>query len=310
MSAESRYQSQLFNLILQRSQALTEQWQRNLRQAKVTTLWGMQLGLYPLYLLFQVSRLSQQLLHQGDLQGQRLLRAVADPSQDNLSIDADGPIRKVLAAVQIHLLDPDSETGQLESDDPEPEQPQFLVQVEALSAQRPSIGGRYQKWLQQWAQKNPLHRQATRWLGLTSEPVLQVQGIASYLGDRQLHLVTPENELLDVLTPTQQQQLQQLMTWQIAHFRRQQRLNQSLATMARSGWRDLPLPRTRSQMLPAVQVWRRAMAWMQGGPMASKVNFISRGKSSRNRTNSAGLSGSTGGLSSIFVLTRRLGASP
>lgn len=274
MTAERRYQSRLFNLILQQSRELTEQWQRNLRQAKVTSMWGMQMGLYPIYLLFQVTRFTQVALRQGDVQGQRLLKAVVDPSQDSLASSADGPIRNVLGAIQIETLesavDPDTETG----DSDEVSEPQFTVQIEGLSHQRPTIRVRYQKWLQRWAERNPLHNQATRWLGITSEPDLKIQGIACDLQTTTVLLVTPNNESLDVLTHTQERELHKLMAWEMANYRRQQRLDRDLQHLATSNRRQLPMPRMRSQMLPPVKVFRKAMAWVQTGPMAAKVNLF------------------------------------
>lgn len=273
MTAERRYQSRLFNLILQQSRELTEQWQRNLRQAKVTTLWGMQMGLYPIYLLFQVSRLTQQVLCQGDIQGQRLLRAVVDPSQDSLASVADGPIRNVLAAIQIETLE--SEMDQDENAGSEGDLDlQFTVHIAGLSHHRPTLRVRYQKWLQRWAERNPLHNQATRWLGMTSEPGLSIQGLACDLTSNSVLLVTPDNEALDVLTPTQQRELHKLMVWELANYRRQQRLSQDLQTFNKRNLRQLPMPKARSQMLPPVKVFRQAMVWMQAGPMATKVNLF------------------------------------
>ncbi|WP_299406603.1 hypothetical protein [Acaryochloris sp. IP29b_bin.148] len=273
MTAERRYQSRLFNLILQQSRELTEQWQRNLRQAKVTTLWGMQMGLYPIYLLFQVSRFTQQVLGQGDIQGQRLLRAVADPSQDSLGRQADGPLRNVLEAIQIETVVSD-ELEQEETVDPGASEPQFSVQIAGVSHRRPSIRVRYQKWLQRWAEQNPLHNQATRWLGITSEPVLTIQGLACDLASNAIVLVTPSNDALDVLTSSQQRELQKLMVWELANYRRQQRLSRNLRIFNKGNLRQLPIPKARSQMLPPVKVFRRAMAWMQTGPMAAQVNLF------------------------------------
>lgn len=272
MTAERRYQSRLFNLILQQSRELTEQWQRNLRQAKVTTMWGMQMGLYPVYLLFQVSRFTQQALRQGDVQGQRLLKAVMDPSQDSLANDADGPIRNVLAAIQIDTLEP--ELNEELEEEALAAEPQFSVQIEGLSHRRPTIRVRYQKWIQRWAERNPLHNKATRWLGITSEPEVKIQGIACDLQSTHVSLVTPDNEAIDVLSPAQQRELHKLMVWELASYRRQQRLSRTAKSLTKTHFRQLPMPKARSQMLPPVRAFRKAMAWMQTGPMAAKVNLF------------------------------------
>ena len=252
MTAERRYQSRLFNVILQQSRELTEQWQRNLRQAKVTSMWGMQMGLYPIYLLFQVTRFTQLALRQGDVQGQRLLKAVVDPSQDSWTSIADGPIRNVLGAIQIETLDSVVDLD-AESNCEESAEPQFAVQIEGLSHQRPTFRIRYQKWLQRWAERNPLHNQATRWLGITAEPGLTIQGLACDLNTHNVLLVTPSNDALDVLTHSQQRELHKLIVWEMANYRRQQRLSQELQQLGKSNLRQLPMPKMRSQMLPPHQ---------------------------------------------------------
>ncbi|BAZ66983.1 MAG: hypothetical protein KME28_14935 [Pelatocladus maniniholoensis HA4357-MV3] len=53
-----------------------------------------------------------------------------------------------------------------------------------------------------------------------------IQGIASQLCDRQLVLVTLENEILDILTPQQQQKLEEHIITEIANYWRQWRLSQ------------------------------------------------------------------------------------
>ncbi|MFB2769926.1 hypothetical protein ACE1AT_11675 [Pelatocladus sp. BLCC-F211] len=53
-----------------------------------------------------------------------------------------------------------------------------------------------------------------------------IQGIASQLCDRQLVLVTLENEILDILTPQQQQKLEERIITEIVNYWRQWRLTQ------------------------------------------------------------------------------------
>ncbi|TFI54799.1 hypothetical protein BLD44_007285 [Mastigocladus laminosus UU774] len=54
----------------------------------------------------------------------------------------------------------------------------------------------------------------------------KIQGIASQLCDRQLILVTLENEILNILTPQQQQKLEERIITEIANYWRQWRLTQ------------------------------------------------------------------------------------
>ena len=91
-------------------------------------------------------------------------------------------------------------------------------------------------------------------------------------------LVTPDNELLDVLGPEQQKQLLQLMTWEVAHYQRQQRLNHQLRDLTQLRQRSLHLPATRSQMLPPVRGFRKLMGWFQASPIATATNLFQEAK--------------------------------
>lgn len=253
MSSDQRYQSQLFNFILRQSRELADQWQRNIRQARVASFWGMQMALYPVYLLFQVTRLSEQVLRQADAQGQRLLKAALDPDQSPLQgAGADTPIRRVLESIQI--------VDESDGDEPATES-QFAIQVTV--PQKLSLGQRYQRWFRRLRQR----REAKSHQGM-------LQGLASDLDSRHLVLITPENESLDVLGPEQQKKLLQLMTWEVAHYSRQQRLNHQLRTVAQVNQRPLQAPKLRSQMLPPVRGFRRLMGWFQTSPMATTTNLF------------------------------------
>ena len=53
MASSGRYQSRLFNFVRQQSRRLTEQCDRTFRHLQVSVSWGMQLILYPVYVLFK-----------------------------------------------------------------------------------------------------------------------------------------------------------------------------------------------------------------------------------------------------------------
>ncbi|MEO0375146.1 MAG: hypothetical protein AAF329_11095 [Cyanobacteria bacterium P01_A01_bin.17] len=255
MSSDQRYQSQLFNVILRQSRELTDQWQRNVRQAKVASFWGMQMAIYPVYLLFQVTRLSEKVLRQADTQGQRLLRAALDPDQSPLQgAQPDIPIRRVLEAIQITASSADAE------------EPQFIVEIAAPPSQRSSLLLRYQRWFERLNQRRSLQSK--------NHDSSMLRGLATNIEGRHLVLVTPENEPLDVLTLVQQKKLLQLMTWEVAHYQRQQRLNQQLRHVTKLKQKPLTQPVMRSQMLPPVRGFRKVMGWFQTSPMATTTNLF------------------------------------
>ncbi|MGF1601834.1 MAG: hypothetical protein ACFCU8_07405 [Thermosynechococcaceae cyanobacterium] len=249
MSSDQRYQSQLFNVILRQSRQLSDQWQRNTRQAKVASLWGLQMAIYPVYLLFQVTRLSEQILRQADTQGQRLLKAALDPDQSPLQgAKIDTPIRRVLGAIQITDQATEDADGLL------------VVNITALKSRSIPIWQRYQRWFKR--------------LRHSSNPHEILRGLASDLETRHLVLVTPDNEPLDVLTLEQQKNVLKLMTWEVAHYQRQQRLNHQLRTVTQLHHRPLSEPKLRSQMLPPIRGFRQLMSWFQASPMATATNLF------------------------------------
>jgi hypothetical protein len=253
MSSDQRYQSQLFNIILRQSRELTDQWQRNARQARVAAFWSLQMAIYPVYLLFQVTRLSEQVLRQADTQGQRLLKAALDPEQSPLQgAHADIPICRVLEAIQISAASAEADA--------------FVVDIATSSAQRLNLLQRYQRWFKRLSQR----RSQTA----KGQANAMFRGLATDLEGRYLILVTPDNEPLDVLAPAQQKQLLQLMIWEVAHHQRQQRLNQQLREVTKLSQRPLKLPVTRSQMLPPVRGFRKMMGWFQTSPMATTTNLF------------------------------------
>ncbi|MGB7413476.1 MAG: hypothetical protein WA902_04630 [Thermosynechococcaceae cyanobacterium] len=248
MSSDQRYQSQLFNVILRQSRQLSDQWQRNTRQAKVASLWGLQMAIYPVYLLFQVTRLGEQILRQADTQGQRLLKAALDPDQSPLQgHSVDAPLRRVLAAIQM-------------SNQPAEEDGLLVVNIAALKSRSGPIWRRYQRWF-----KRLYH---------SSDRNEVLRGVASDLDTRHLVLVTPDNEPLDVLTLEQQKNVLQLMTWEVAHYQRQQRLNHQWNAVTQLRQHPLSEPRLRSQMLPPIRGFRQLMGWFQTSPMATATNLF------------------------------------
>ncbi len=247
MSSDQRYQSHLFNFLRRQSRELKDQLQRNARQAKMVSFWGMQMAIYPVYLLFQVTRLSEQALRQADVQGKRLLKAALDPDQSPLQGGApDLPIRRVLDAIQILPEPADGKESQYE------------VALTTPQAQRPSLWQRYQRWFKR--------RRSSR--------SSLVQGLAADVASRHLILIAADNEPLDVLVPSQQHKLLQLMTWEVAHYQRQQRLNRQLKKLTHFHQRPLSQPAMRSQMLPPVRGFRKVMGWFQASPLAATTNLF------------------------------------
>jgi hypothetical protein len=86
-----------------------------------------------------------------------------------------------------------------------------------------------------------------------------------------LVLVTIENQILDILTPQQQQKLASKMSWEVADLLRTRRLVQaSKLKNAAPRLSSLDQPRV---LLPVRLFWK-VMAWVQTSPVAIAANLF------------------------------------
>ena len=269
---DRRYKSKLFNFIWLQSMQLKDLWQQKARQAKVSATWGLQVSMYPLYLLFQTTRLAGRTLRQADTQGQRWLRATLEPEQDSRLGAVDRPIQRLMEAIQLTVIPPDPTPPSTQLAVGVNPSPQLMVSVRQLAPQSPNLRVRAQRWALGWLQRAqsalPRPQRQHPAVGIT------LQGVACDLGHRHPLLIAVGNEALDVLTLDQQQQLQQLIVWEVAHYHRQRRLVQQLPALNPWSHHRLPVRPPRSQMSPPIKVFRKLMAWVQTGPVATTINLF------------------------------------
>lgn len=101
-SSTGPYKSRLFNLINRQSILWGDRVEKTVRQLKVAAEWGVQILLYPIYLIVQASRLvglqlEQKLEH---------LQAQLPPSEtelDSEAVNSDKPITEILQAIESWL---------------------------------------------------------------------------------------------------------------------------------------------------------------------------------------------------------------
>jgi hypothetical protein len=209
-SASGRYQSKLFNFIHQQSRRFTEQCDRAFRQIQFATSWIAPAVLYPFYALFQSTRKLKFSPKPASPQLQ------AHQPESSLHSSADTPIQQVLQLFET----PAEEMTPIQPD----EQPQsdifawFSPQIIHLAQQTKELF-------------HP-NRQDTKvspveWIPIAAKLKNNrrvIRGIATGLANRNLVLVTTENEILDVFTPQQQEQLQAKIEGEVATYWRCQRL--------------------------------------------------------------------------------------
>lgn len=226
MTTSGPYQSQLFNWISRRSRRWQDRASQSLRQVKVAVRWGAQLLLYPIYLLLQ-TQLGAKLRAVQDWQ---LLEGAAVNLADEAALLAvDAPIQTVLQAIQI-CWDEES----LISEGQAPETTAGCVNPAGdLATFRKS--------------QPPAKSTA---LAATQK----LRGIATQLNSRTLVLVTAANQVLEILTPEQQQELQQRIVEELTRYGTQRRspVQPSLSAL-----------QTPPQISPLRRRWQQLRIWFQ-----------------------------------------------
>lgn len=99
----------------------------------------------------------------------------------------------------------------------------------------------------------------------------EIQAIASLLETRNLVLVTPQNEIREILTAEDQQELHKRITFELSDYYHQQFIaSTAKATLVNY----LPILEDRPHLFPPIRLFRQFMTWMQTGPVATLVNLF------------------------------------
>ncbi|MEH1823099.1 MAG: hypothetical protein V7L31_29165 [Nostoc sp.] len=210
--SSGRYQSRLFNFVHQQSRRVTQQWEHTYRHLQVATKWGVEVLLYPVYLLFQSSESSGKTLHTKETQTRLKLQPYDTDFQPETPPNADSPIQNVLEAV--YSLSSD-ETASTPVKTSEPFKP-----LAFLGIFRPKFVDNNSNLIQA---SIITENQAVNIKPLQLENSLQqhlpiVRGIATNLMNRNLVLVTADNEILDILTSQQQAKLEERIINEVAKY--------------------------------------------------------------------------------------------
>ncbi|NJN86366.1 MAG: hypothetical protein HC881_08720 [Leptolyngbyaceae cyanobacterium SL_7_1] len=274
MASSGRFQSQLFSVLSQRSLKWRDRLQRLVRQAKLASLWGVQMAIYPIYVVFQTGRVLDRQLQKASRRiapplqaAKHTLQRLGHPQPTPPPPQPDTPIRQVLHAAKVVVpsallrsLHVATQRSPVSTSDPIvgaiiPAAPTSLVAGESATL---TIAPPTQL----------IHRPG---LDTREDPLGDIQGIASLLSTRSLVLTTSHNHVLDILTADQQQHLRQQISWELAvyyHHRRQ------IRAIAPRIPQILPLPADRPNLLPPVRAFRRLMAWMQTSDIALATNVF------------------------------------
>ncbi|RUR75531.1 hypothetical protein ACF3DV_21030 [Chlorogloeopsis fritschii PCC 9212] len=212
-ASSGRYQSRLFNFVHQQSRRWGEGLGRTFRHLQVAATLSLEALMYPFFQLIQKAvESSGKQLDGRQEQSKPQLEAHYTDSQPETPPVADTPILQVLQVVEHLQLENKGtkrrgERGQGEDSSV----PRFPL----LSKLSVDTGTRGHEEFCSPASTPPLSHSPT---------LSHIQGIASQLSNRQLVLVTHENEILDLLTPKQQQILEERIITEIANYWRRWRL--------------------------------------------------------------------------------------
>ncbi len=291
VSSSGVYKSKLFNFLNRRSQELMHQSKTVLRHLQVATIWGVQIALYPVYLLIQTGRNFAWQLQASA--ARRESRTIGN-QVDNQPIlpSSDQPITQVLELVKEFLPEgffqvPILETSHFGNNNlsiysdyqlsTQIEQDTSLTLINNTSPHslrqshdntQPLSQGEIEK------HGDNLSTILSRGEDGLAQVGLYVQGIANLLTSRKLVLVGNNNQILDIMTPEQQQKLAKKIIWEIAGYgydrhRFFQAQNQSQRTFSP----PLPNPQSPQTLLPAKWFWK-LMAWVQRGEVAMAANLF------------------------------------
>lgn len=300
------YQSRVFNFVAKRSRQLGDRLAVALRHAKVASSWGIQLLLYPIYVMVQGTRVVRQRLQpkQQPTSSDYSLTSADDVVYPNSDVAVDRPIQEVLEALNSSVVPPEAATETTETET-EIETATPAVEREQATPSLPSSQGwprflekiidRSQHWWHQYVETylekyigrrsnegnlasngGDATTQQQLFFNLDSRdleiseialsPQQTIQSVATQLESRTLVLVTPQQEILDILSPQQRQAVCQRIARKLSTYYHRHAL--AVANNYTVGESQSPLN-------PGLSWWERLWDWMQTSPVAVKANLFS-----------------------------------
>jgi hypothetical protein len=255
--APGPYKSRLFNFLNRQSLQFKDRFEKTGRHLKVALEWGVQILIYPMYLLVQTGRMAGRQL--GKTVEKAQLPASSSPTETQPTAPpADQPIAQVLQAIEVAIA-PESSSGS------PPQRTELLagIQQQAQSTLKTSSLPKSR------STENLAVRSSSK---TAKSSQIIVRGIASSLQTRDLVLVTSDNQILDIFSPEQQKTLQKRIYWEVANFWYERRLQQEAVN---------PFPELVSSfeqnsdnVLPPARLFWKVMHWVQTSPIAIAIDLF------------------------------------
>ncbi|MEG4321834.1 MULTISPECIES: hypothetical protein [unclassified Microcoleus] len=262
------YQSRLLNFISKQSRHVADNCDRTWRQIQAATLNATQILLYPAYLLVQSSRmLSRQLRESSQKVDLPELQEYGGEENPDWSENwYPGENSEVSSIDQIlnlaeNLLNSSQTATTLASFS-------LLIQTSPATGKATTdlpptlnFSGKIALHPTTSVLEHPLAK-------TPSDTKPKVEGIASLIRARTLVLVGDENQILDILTPEQQELLESRITWEVANCGPERRAITQKELQFNLGLKSA----AKKAQLPPVRRFWELMAWLQSSPVAVKRN--------------------------------------
>ncbi|MFW6358134.1 MAG: hypothetical protein ACOC0N_02815, partial [Chroococcales cyanobacterium] len=276
MSSQSTspFKSRLFNFINRQSISLKEQGARAMRRLQVAANWSVQILLYPVYLMVQGGRFVGRQLQTTVVEHAKLPPTSSESPETPPEETVSTPIDTVLGEVSLLLegkvtvksLPPTLKTPLL----------QASSQLTLKKTENAELIASPTKTAEMATSGETAVSEKETTAGLFTAEVkssqLIIQGIASLLETQSLVLVSPENEVLDILTQAQKETLQQRIRWEVADYYHRLRLQQQ-EQLRHSRRLPIPDPNNDHVLAPVRWFWK-AMRWVQTSPVAIAANLF------------------------------------
>jgi hypothetical protein len=265
-SSTERYKSRLFNFLNRKSIHLSNEIGKTIRQLRAAAEFGVQLLLYPVYLMVQAGRSTRQKLEQKAQPN----RYLADGELDSEALSAHStaqPIEQILKAVEPLLVTTGQKRELLAN---YPEGP-FLAEQRSLIEldEQTNFKKRFVATIELLKAKLSWQKNKNR--------EIVIQGIASLIDSRGLVLVNSNNQVLDILSLQQQEQIKNYIVRKFGKAKSSKL--QFFQNNTQKFLSYLPdFSEHNPKLLPPVRwVWN-VINWVQNSPIAITTNIFGESK--------------------------------
>jgi hypothetical protein len=277
-----RYQSRFFNFLNRQSQKLADRVDSAVRHLKVAAVWGTQILLYPMYLIVQAGLAAGRQISGSAKEKLPQLPTATEEKHQETDLASDTVIGLVLEEVQSFQFPgeklAEALLGKQEGSALKLENLQYYLEPCNLQLVPPEnlqlVPSLDLQPTNETADEITKQQNETDISATADEITKQgclIRGVASLLSTRSLVLVTVENQILDILTPDQQQKLSAKIILEVANFRRQLRLAQEKVGKVANLRFSRP---DNPHVLPPVRMFWELMEWVQKSPVAIAANLF------------------------------------